>query len=448
MIEESYLEQCIVKTMLADEEYAFTVTSSFIESYFVMPGVSTIFSVIKENVKEHNELPQESMIINTVPEKERDDVKLFFDELKNNDYDVSKNYEWLMKETNNYLKDRAIKDAIMQGVDIIENKESPQKIRELIEDALCKDLKIDLGSNYFNDFGARIQRILSADAKIVPSYYPEVDDYLNGGFVPYTLNVIGAPIHKGKSLFMANMAARQVEHGHNIVLMSMEMSEDAFSQRFDSIYSKSDINRMYVNKSIRSHMIKEVARLKKSGKMGELYIKEFPTGNASVNDFRKYLRELKMRKIKIDALYCDYIGIMKTEIMTGNMYLDVKKIAEELRSLSLEFGIPIITAIQINRDGSKLDLKELDHNYVAESSGVPATADFMLFLGDDEDLFTYENEIHWKIIKNRIGGRVGDIKKFYIDARSLKMYCETEYDNWIDDVKFSNDSREIRNCND
>jgi replicative DNA helicase len=192
-------------------------------------------------------------------------------------------------------------------------------------------------------------------------------------------------------------------------------------------------------------MIKEVARLKKTEGIGNLYIKEFPTGNANANSFRKYLRELRMRKIKIDILYCDYIGIMNPIAKsTGNMYIDVKKVAEELRALSLEFDLPIVSATQINRDGSKLDLKELDHNYVAESSGVAATADFLMFLGDNEDLFTYENEIHYKIIKNRIGGRVGDINKFYIDTRSLKIYCETEYDMWIDDVKTSNDEREIR----
>jgi len=444
MVDPIFIEQCIIKTMLLDEEFALTVTSCFEEDYFDTPGVSIIFKTIKNNIKEFNELPQESIILNSVDEKSKKDVDTFLKEIKNSEYDVTKNYEWLREETNLYLKDKAMKTAIMRSVDIIEANDNPQKIRDLVENALCKDIKIDLGTNYFNDFGARIQRIIDCNLNSIPSYYPELDEYLNGGFIPYTLNVIGAPIHKGKSLLMANIAARQVENGHNIVLMSMEMSEDAFSQRFDSIYGKVDINKMYINKSIRGHMIREVANLKKKEGIGQLFIKEFPTGNASTNDFRIYLRELRMRKIKIAALYCDYIGIMKASVMTGNMYIDVKKIAEELRSLSLEFDIPIITATQVNREGSKLDLKELDHNYVAESSGVPATADFMLFLGDDEDKFTYENEIHWKIIKNRIGGRVGDINKFYIDTRSLKIYCETEYDKWIDDVKTSNDSREIK----
>jgi predicted ATP-dependent serine protease len=123
----------------------------------------------------------------------------------------------------------------MKGVDIIEAKENPQKIREIIESALCKDLKINLGTNYFDDFNTRIIRIMSANVRKIPSFLPELDEYLSGGFIPYTLNVIGAPVHKGKSLLMANLASRQATNGFNVVLMSMEMSEDSFSQRFDSI---------------------------------------------------------------------------------------------------------------------------------------------------------------------------------------------------------------------
>src|SRR6056297_1084554 len=269
-----YLEQCIIKTMLKDDEYAFKVISSFEPDYFDTPGISSIFSSIKNNIKSFGEIPQSSIIINESSDVE--DVKKILSEIDSFEYDDSKNYQWLMEQTNFYLKDKAIKSAIVQGVDIIENGDNPQIIREMIETALCKDLKIDLGTDYFDDFGIRMDRIINSNVERIPSYYPELDEYLNGGFVPYTLNVIGAPIHKGKSLLMANMAARQAEHGHNVVLMSMEMSEDVFSQRFDSIYSKTDINRMYVNKTTRSLMIKEVAKLIKNQDRGKLFIKEFP----------------------------------------------------------------------------------------------------------------------------------------------------------------------------
>jgi hypothetical protein len=52
----------------------------------------------------------------------------------------------------------------------------------------------------------------------------------------------------------------------------------------------------------------------------------------------------------------------------------------------------------------------------------------------------YTNEILYKIAKNRIGGRVGEVSKFYWDDRSLRVYDETELDQWIEDAKRSEGS--------
>ena len=78
---------------------------------------------------------------------------------------------------------------------------------------------------------------------------------------------------------------------------------------------------------------------------------------------------------------------------------------------------------------------------------LPATADFMSIYGEDEDSMVYKSEIHYKIVKNRLGGRVGDTDHFYYDSRNLKMYDSTELQLWMDDASFTNDVREayIRN---
>lgn len=77
------------------------------------------------------------------------------------------------------------------------------------------------------------------------------------------------------------------------------------------------------------------------------------------------------------------------------------------------------------------------------SHGLPATSDFMGILGLDEDAMVYKNEIWYKIVKNRLGGRVGETNKFYHDARSLKTYDSTELDKWIDEKDISGDDRDL-----
>jgi hypothetical protein len=73
---------------------------------------------------------------------------------------------------------------------------------------------------------------------------------------------------------------------------------------------------------------------------------------------------------------------------------------------------------------------------------VPATADFMMIMGSNDDHMVYKNEVHYKIVKNRLGGRVGEMDKFFYDAHSMKMYCSSEMNVWMNDVIISGDTRE------
>jgi hypothetical protein len=243
---------------------------------------------------------------------------------------------------------------------------------------------------------------------------------------------------------MANFAARQVLNGYNVVIMTLEMAQDAFAQRFDGIFSLLDINRMYLSRTYRERLTSALAEKKRVEGRGSLFIKQFPTGDASVIDFYAYLRELIMRGVKPHIIYVDYINLMKTAYMVErNMYSSIKRIAEELRALSFAFEIPVVSVSQLNREGSFVGFEELDFTYIAESLGLPATADFLAILGVDDDAMIYQNELLYKISKNRLGGRVGEVGRLLYDQRSLKMYDSSESEIWMDEANTSGDERRV-----
>ena len=138
----------------------------------------------------------------------------------------------------------------MDSADIIsEGAEADYgKVRDLVESALTKTLKIDLGLNYFDSLSERLKRIFTASDVRVPTGFTAFDEYINGGFPGYTLSMGAARVHGNKSGWMANCAARQVLMGYSPVMFTLEMSEDAFGQRFDSIFTGLDINRIYSTK--------------------------------------------------------------------------------------------------------------------------------------------------------------------------------------------------------
>lgn len=439
---DEVIEKLIIKGMLVDDQYTATLTSVFHKDYFESEQVANTFNFITDHFKQYNQLPPKDIIIAHFND---DKVKSLFDEVDSIDYDVAKNYEHLFEETNQYLKEQAFKDALMKGVDLVEKKKNPLEYKHIIEDALAKDLKIDLGVNYFDTMNERLKRILSKTEERVPSFFPMFDEFISTGFPPYTLSVFLSRIHGGKTNTLVNMASRQVLNGYSPLIISLEMSEDALCQRLDSIYSNQDINRIYLDKSMTRNMISSLRDIKKTEGLGKLIVKEFPTGRGTVQDFETFIRELHYRGIYPNPIYVDYIQIVASMVKSGKRHEDIGEVSKDLRAMGWKYNIPIISVGQLNRSGMMIDFDEVDFTYVGEGLSISADGDFIAILGQSEDDILYESEIHGKVVKNRLGGRVGEMFKWYLDKKSLKMYDESELQLWIDDANKTGDSRKMKN---
>jgi len=436
-------EHLLLKLLLQDKHYLITVVSVFDKDYFDNRTIGEVIDYAKTFYAKYKDIPPLTAIEDNIT-----DVDYFRESLAEAnaiEFDFAKHYDYFIDETNKYLKSQAIKQAILKSVDVINTEGDISGIRELVEHALCKDIRVDLGLDYFNSLGERLKRILTGSQTRIPTYYPVLDEYLNGGFPPYTLSAFGGIIHGWKTQTFCNFAGRQVLHGHNPVLLSLEMSEDAYAQRLDAMFSLRDINRIYTVKETTVQMINKLRELRDTEGRGTLFIKQYPAGTATVQDFRIYLRELLMRGIQVSIVYVDYLQLMKAsaKVGDGTMYSRGKIISEELRALSFEFKVPVVTLSQIKPAAGREGIHDIDIYAFQESSAIPATADATIVFGRDEDAMVYENELYYKITKNRLGGRVGMVDKFYTDSRSLKMYDITEQDMWLRDVVESQDERNL-----
>jgi len=281
-----YLEMVMAKALMEDKDFVVTVSQVFEENYFDSPDVQELFKFTKEYFTEYKEIPDRSIIMNSVPVDVRPSLETFLHHVDNTEINLPNNRDWLMTQTDLYLKDKAIKDAVRKSVEVIDQRQDTGEIRKMVEDALCRTINIDLGMNYFGDLGPRLTRMFTDENQRLKTYFPAFDEIINGGFPPKTLSVFVAKIHGFKSNVMANMIARQVMNGKNIALASLEMSEDMFAQRFDGIYSLLDINRFYFNRRMQSQLVERLREIKALPGRGNLFIKSFPTGKGSVDDFR------------------------------------------------------------------------------------------------------------------------------------------------------------------
>jgi hypothetical protein len=143
-------------------------------------------------------------------------------------------------------------------------------------------------------------------------------------------------------------------------------------------------------------------------------------------------------------LYVDYLQLLGSTIKREKRHEELKRISEDLRTISLNHQIPVISVGQLNKEGIFCDFDQIDYTYVAGALDIAATADFMAIFGQSEDDLVYESELHYKIVKNRLGGRVGETGKLYIDKNCLKMYDSSELNVWIDDAKKTLDDRKVK----
>ena len=431
--DNEFLERLIIKTALENQQYMALISSVVNPVWFDNSNAGDIFIKLNEYFREYKQLPDKTLLSALTSDSENS--KSYLESTTSIDVNVTENFSFILDETEQFIKRSALKFAILDSVDIVNENGDYAKVDKLVKDALSKSIKFDLGSDYWNTLGDRLQRIFTEVKRVIPTYYPTLDEYIAGGFPPKTLNLLLARTHGWKSLNMINQAARQVLNGHNVVFFSCEMSEDMVNQRFDSIFSGLDINRIYLDK--KTDLVNILKAEKSKDGKGILLVKEYAPGFASSLVFSSFLREMQFRGTTFDSCYIDYLNLCRTNRVRkseDSLYSNNKIVAEEIRGLSWEWDFPVISASSFNRGGAKSDFDDVSNEDVGESYGITMTADFALALGYDVDKAIYTNEISWKLIKNRHGGRIGTSDRFFYDPKSLKIYDGTELDLWFKDA--------------
>ena len=421
---QANLELTILKNILTNEQYMRKVLPFVKPDYF--EGIYRImFKEAGKFVAKYNKLPT------------RDAFKIELDQtakLSDEQYtmavdilphlfevDVSDD-QWLLDTTEKWCQDRAIYNAIMESISIIDGKHQ-ELTKNALPDLLQKALGVAFDPNVGHDY------VENAEDRF--EFYHKVEDRLpfdisllntitKGGVPNKTLNIALAGTGVGKSLFMCHVAASALTEGKNVLYITMEMAEERIAERIDANLLNVPIDQLEnLSKDMFTKKVSDLSR-KTNGK---LIIKEYPTGSAHTGHFRALLNELKLkREFEPDVIFIDYLNICASSRMKGmggaiNSYSYIKAIAEELRGLAVEFDVPLFSATQTTRSGfSNSDIGLED---TSESFGLPATADLMFALISTEEL-EQAGQLMVKQLKNRYNDPTYN-KRFVVGVDRAKM---------------------------
>lgn len=417
------IEDVIFSNLINNESYLRNV-SPFLQKDYFPSEYSSLFGLVLGYFAKFNKPPTKSAL-----KIELDKLELVQDRYESS-LDIlerlntcDEDYDWLISTTEKYCQDKAIYNAIMESIQIIDGKSKKDKgaLPEVLADALGVSFDTNVGHDFLEDYERRFE-FYHQKVERMPFDIDFFNTITRGGIPRKTLNVILAGTGVGKTLMMCHFAAANMMEGKNVLYITLEMAEERIAERIDA--NLMDVPLRDLETYPKQTYETKIDRIRQKTQ-GKLVIKEYPTASVGSGHFRHLLNELKHKKKFIpDIIFIDYLNLCISSRMkmggSVNTYSYIKSIAEELRGLAVENNLPIFTATQTNRTGftsSDVGLED-----TSESFGLPATADFMVAAISSEELESM-NQIMIKQLKNRYGDPAMH-RRFVvgIDRSRMKLY--------------------------
>ncbi len=437
-------EEILLKQLLSVNEVFSKVIPIIEPKYFTQQGCARIIKLAKDYYIKYSTIPTLQEIIVMIREVPNAELrKAIATDLKViNSHEIIANTEFVLEKFVNFIKNSIFTEALIIGSDAIQekNEEKILKSKELMEEMSKISINSDLGLDFDN-----IQEMIDYyENKLygIKTQHNELNKRLGPGFLPGTLSIIMAASGIGKSLLMTDVISGNIKDNKNVLLISMEMQDKEIMKRVHANALDLPINHL-TDLSLtegqreqlkekdntreilsKDEILQKYNKLKMSGRCGRLYIKDYPNGSFSPLMLESLLDNYKLEQnIEFDLVYLDYLGIMKSDLITPNagLYSYIKSIVEETRAIAKKREIPIISASQLNRSatGSNLNIADVDNDSVSDSIGTVQTADFILFLLQTP-VMKEEGLLTCKVTKNRFNGRT-DYWDMNIDYKHMRF---------------------------
>jgi len=428
------LEKIFYSYILESKEYIHVVNSGFFES----EEIGGLFKVAREFFSDYNKTPSRDQIKELVLLKGLEET---LNEKKIDiiyDVDMSQyDEEWLQSSVETWIEYKNLDKSVFDLINYMKTTNvTTENIKEVVETAKSiileknnLDFKFDEGLDFYNPD--------SHDQPISDTFstgYPHLDLVTGGGFSIKTLWVFLGQAKVGKSIWLANMATSSIRMGYNAAYISMEMRDRKVIKRLGANLlgiKMSDYNQIARDKDKIKNKIKNI-QFDNLTTPGRLYVKEYPTSTASVQDIERWLKKMEeMKGIRFKTVFVDYINIMRNwrNPNSENTYMKIKQLAEDLRAMAVRNEWCVVTATQVNRGG--FDSSDLSFSNVSESAALIHTIDAMWGIIQEPTMHA-DCKYILKLLANRDDGYKNSKKRFDINYEYMRI-TEDESQMWSDE---------------
>lgn len=296
--------------------------------------------------------------------------------------------QYIQEEFSTFCKNQQLKKALLESVDLLKLGDY-DTIKFRIESAIKSGQDKNIGHEYNKDIESRYRK---DQRNPIATPWEEINEITQGGIGNGDFGLIFGNPGGGKSWALVALGGFAVENGFNVFHYTLELSEDYVGRRYDAYFTNTPVNKILEHRDRVETIIPNLP--------GQLIIKEFPTGKATINTVENHIKKVISLGIQPDLIIIDYVDLLSSKRKSTDRKFEIDDIYTSTKGLARELNIPIWSVSQVNRAGSKDDVIEGDK--AAGSYDKMMITDMAISLSrKKEDKVNGTGRFH--VMKNRYG---------------------------------------------
>ena len=379
----------VLSSLLTHKEFLQGIHDVLSEEYFDNAAHKWVIKNILDYYEKYHTTPTMEVLKVEMRKVENEVLQLSIKEQLREAYQSSTaDLEYVESEFSSFCKNQQLKKALLNSVDLL-NSGDFESIRGLIDNALKAGNDKNIGHEYIKDTEARYRE----DArKVVPTPWGKFNEFMQGGLGNGDFGLIFGNPGGGKSWTLVALGGYAVKMGYSVLHYTLELGEDYVGRRYDAFFTGKPVDTLFKNRKKIDEVVEQLP--------GQLIIKEFSPGMATVNTLRSHIQKCQDLGFAPDLIIVDYVDLLSSKKRVSDRKGEIDDIYLSTKGLAKELQLPIWSVSQVNRAGAKDNVIEGDK--AAGSYDKMMVTDIAISLSrKKEDKVNGTGRFH--IMKNRYG---------------------------------------------
>jgi len=339
----------VLSSLLTHKEFLLNIQDVLSEEYFDNQAHKWIIKEILKYYQKYHTTPSMDVLKVELKKIDNEVLQVSIKEQLREAYRASdEDLKYVEEEFSGFCKNQQLKKALLTSVEFL-NAGDYDSIRFMIDNALKAGQDKNLGHEYNKDTESRYRE---NHRTIVPTPWESFNELLQGGLGNGDFGLIFGSPGGGKSWSLVALGGYAVKLGYNVLHYTLELGSDYVGRRYDAFFTNISVQDITQHKN----KIEEVVNTLE----GQLIIKEYPTGKASISTIESHIKKCIDLDFKPDLIIIDYVDLLRSKKNNRERKDEIDDIYISTKGLARELNLPIWSVSQVNRAGAKDDIIEGD----------------------------------------------------------------------------------------